>query len=481
MSKQNSTRPIRVRFAPSPTGIMHLGNVRAALMNYLFAARYNGTFVLRIEDTDQERNAESYTQQILDDMAWLGLTYAEGPGISGPYAPYFQSQRTDLYTQYLARLEEKKAVYRCFCTKEELEKKKQRQIALKQPPRYDRTCAKLSEELIAQKLEQNISYLWRFKLPDSRLTITDSARGAIEFDLSKISDFALTRANGTFTFMFANFVDDVTMCISHVIRGEDHLTNTAGQAALYQALGCELPLFWHLPIMVNTEGKKLSKRDFGFSLEDLKKDGFLPEAICNYLTIIGGSFETELGTKEQLASSFPFNTLHASGQITYDLEKLRWINHHWIMKLSTESLAVLARPFLIARYPAAAMLANEKYIQLIGLIKLEVKTLNEVADKLAFFFERPALSQELFAYYGLIQVYTVMSTWIAQNQSCCSTDDIADYTKKMQDYAKEQGIGTKSFFTFIRVVLTGKAEGLGVKDLAIALGVAEYKNRLHGI
>ena len=272
---------VRVRFAPSPTGIMHLGNVRAALINYLFAQKNQGTFVLRIEDTDQERNENIFTQRILDDLAWLGLTYTEGPSKSGPYEPYFQSERGLIYQDFLKILEAKNLVYRCFCTIEDIEKKRQRQIALKQPPRYDRTCLRLSPELVTIKVAQSTPFIWRFQLPDSSIAVHDLARGVIDFDLKNISDFALTRTNGTFTFMFANFVDDLTMKISHVIRGEDHLTNTAGQAALYAALEVDTPIFWHLPIIVNSEGKKLSKRDFGFSLEDLRNAGFLPEAIDN--------------------------------------------------------------------------------------------------------------------------------------------------------------------------------------------------------
>ena len=301
---------VRVRFAPSPTGFMHLGNVRAALVNYLFARQKNGTFILRIEDTDQQRNVDPEGRQIIADLNWLNLTYQEGPLVGGPYAPYYQSERTPLYQEHLELLKKQARVYRCFCTAEELEKKRQRQLALKMPPRYDRACLKLSAQEIEKNLAEHKPFIWRFKLSDQIIQVTDLARGTITYDLKHFSDFPLTRQDGSFTFIFANFVDDLTMKISHIFRGEDHLSNTGVQAALYEAFSAPLPLFWHLPIMSNAEGKKLSKRDFGFSLNDLRTAGFLPEAIDNYLAIIGGgTFTQEIMSLEELAKNLDFSKM----------------------------------------------------------------------------------------------------------------------------------------------------------------------------
>src|SRR5579863_4599044 len=257
---------VRVRFAPSPTGMMHLGNVRAALINFLFAHQKKGTFVLRIEDTDAQRMLDPEAKKIIEDLAWLGLTYDEGPHVGGPYAPYFQSERMNLYQEKLHLLKEKNLIYRCFCSEEELAKRRDRQQALKLPPRYDRTCLALSEKEINHLLDNNTLFIWRFKLDHQRsVTITDLAHGETTFKLSNFSDFAITRQDGSFTFIFANFVDDLLMKITHIFRGEDHLSNTANQAALFAAAGAPLPIYWHLPILCNLEGKKLSKRDFGFS------------------------------------------------------------------------------------------------------------------------------------------------------------------------------------------------------------------------
>ncbi len=466
---------VRVRFAPSPTGIMHLGNVRAALINYLFAKKNQGTFVLRIEDTDQERNVSAYTQQILDDLEWLGLSYTEGPVLSGPYAPYFQSERDLIYKDFLKILEAKGSVYRCFCTLEDIEKKRQRQIVLKQPPRYDKTCLKLSAAVIATKVALAEPHIWRFNLPDTSIAVHDLARGVIDFDLKNFSDFALTRTNGTFTFMFANFVDDLTMKISHVIRGEDHLTNTAGQAAMYAALDADTPVFWHLPIIVNSEGKKLSKRDFGFSLVDLKEAGFLPEAIDNYLAVIGGSFSSEIGSLSELVATMNFDTMHASGQITYDVEKLRWINHHWIIKISTESLVERVMPFLKAAYPSIDTIALEKITQLITSIKPELRILADSVEKLAFYFNTPVINHEQLEALELVEYRILIHNCIKKSDISL---ELSDYIKKLQTATQEVGVPVKKFYMLLRLALTGKPDGLSIKDLYAVLGSEEFFARL---
>src|SRR3972149_8803029 len=214
---------VRVRFAPSPTGLMHLGNIRSALLNFLFARQKNGIFILRIEDTDSQRNFDPGGKQIFSDLKWLNIDYDEGPEKDGSYGPYFQSQRTNIYQEKLEELHKKNYVYRCFCTVEELEKKRKRQIALKQPPRYDRTCLALSEKEINENIGSKKSYIWRMKINQSEnISVDDMARGIIKFDLQNFSDFALTRTDGSFTFIFANCIDDILMRITHVFRGEDH-------------------------------------------------------------------------------------------------------------------------------------------------------------------------------------------------------------------------------------------------------------------
>ena len=473
-----STTHVRIRFAPSPTGLMHLGNVRAALLNYLFAKQKNGTFVLRIEDTDPERNFDPGAKQIISDLHWLGLTYQEGPEVGGPFAPYFQSERVAIYKKALDELIEKKQVYRCFCTTQELEEKRKRQIALRRAPRYDGTCLNRSEEDVQKLLEQNKPFIWRMKLDhDKAITIQDIAHGDIKFEFKNFSDFPLTRQNGTYTFMFANFVDDMVMEITHVLRGEDHLTNTAGQAALYEEFEKKLPIFWHLPILCNIDGKKLSKRDFGFSLKDLKKAGYLPEAICNYLAILGASFEQEIMSLDELVKVMNLDESHAKGQIKYDVEKLNWINHKWIARYDIKKLAQLCRPYLEDAFPEAKNIKPEILEKLVHGVQTDLVTLNNVTTALQFYFEPPNVTAEI-AMTSLDKDEAKQTSQIIA-QHLDELSDPEQFLTNVKADAKKNGISLKTVFSFVRLALTGATKGPGVKDLIEMLGTEETKNRLN--
>jgi nondiscriminating glutamyl-tRNA synthetase len=471
---------IRVRFAPAPTGMMHLGNVRTALMNYLFAKQKGGTFILRIEDTDTQRNYDPEAKEIIADLLWLGLAYDEGPLKGGPCEPYFQSLRDYLYKEKLAELFNSGHVYRCFCTTEELDKKRQRQIALKMPPRYDRTCLKLSEHEINQKLETKIPFVWRFKAPDEgTIEIKDLSHGSIKFDLKNFTDFPLTRQDETFTFLFANFVDDMVMHMSHVIRGEDHLSNTANQAMMYHAFNIPLPVFWHLPILCNIEGKKLSKRDFGFSLRDLKDAGFLPEALCNYLAIIGGSFKDEIMSLDQLKDTFNFNDMHSTGHIKYDVEKLKWINRKWIGHYDNSKLAELCLPYLLPIYPEAKSIDQKKLADLIGHVKTDLNTLKDITDALHFYFAAPKVTHEDIK--GVISPENIL---IISNIVANSIEHIyepAQFTQLLKTASKTHNISLKETFTFMRMALMGSSKGPGIDQLFEMLGAKEVEIRLKKI
>ena len=472
LEKISMKSSIRVRFAPSPTGFMHLGNVRAALLNFLFASHYQGTFILRIEDTDPQRNVDLEGKQILADLGWLSLNYSEGPIIQGPYAPYYQSQRAILYDEYLKFLQEKNRVYRCFCTAEELEKKRQRQIALKQAPRYDRSCAQLSQAHIAQNLEAHIPYIWRFSIGSETVMIQDLARGMITYDLTHFSDTPLTRQDKSFTFIFANFVDDHVMKISHIIRCEDHLTNTAVQAALYKAFDAEIPVFWHLPIIVNTEGKKLSKRDFGFSLNDLRDSGYLPQAINNYLAIIGGgSFEQEVMSLEELKNAIKFEALASTGHIKYDLEKLRWLNHKWIAKLSPRDLATHCHPFLQKAYPDHK-LSLELLEKLLTGVQTDLVTLADSVKALEYCFIKPQITVDMlapFIFEKSSEFFTSLLKQVEQGQ---------DLLTSISPLVKQVGADAKKVYALVRLALTGSPQGPSIKDLVEMLGKDEVIKRL---
>jgi glutamyl-tRNA synthetase len=460
--------PVRVRFAPAPTGLMHIGNVRTALLNYLYAQRYQGTFILRVEDTDRERNVDPQATQIIEQLQWLGLQFTEGP--------YFQSQRDDLYQEKLQELIGNGSVYQCFCTSQELETKRQRQIMLKLPPRYDRTCFRLSDQ---ERTEKALSspYIWRLKVMEDRtITIQDLAHGTITFNLKEIADIPLTRTDGSFTFIFANAVDDIVMQISHVIRGEDHLTNTAVQVVLYDKFKVKLPTYWHLPILCSVDGKKLSKRDFGFSLVDLRNAGYLPEAIDNYLGLIGGgTFAQEILSISELAKEFNFETMHATGQIKYDVQKLRWVNHQWISKLTVEDLALRCKPFLIAAHPQAAHLDTATLHKLIAAIRTDLVTLGDCATLLNFYFNPPAVTtKDLHTIVGPEHVQAVRNMIV---QHLSEIDNVEQFLKSVKQAAQTQGIG-KEIFWALRMLLTGSAEGIGTKELLTLLGSATSKARI---
>jgi nondiscriminating glutamyl-tRNA synthetase len=466
---------IRTRFAPSPTGIMHIGNVRAALLNYLFATQHNGTFVLRIEDTDQQRNIKDGVHSIVRHLQWLSLPFTEGPDIGGPYAPYFQSQRQKIYQEYLDKLVKNNLAYRCFCTPEELETRRNRQIALKKPPRYESICAKLDSATVQEKLKNNTPCIWRMKTDSSKkVFFKDMARGVLEFDLQHFSDFALTREDGTFTFIFANCVDDITMEISHVFRGEEHLSNTVSQAVLYEAFGHKMPIFWHLPILCNTEGKKLSKRDKGFSLDDVIGQGFLPEAVANYLAILGTSFEKEIMSLQELVQVYKFDHLHGISQIGYDVAKLLWMNHKWIAMYDIAKLTQLCKPFLEKEYLISNV--SEQILQkLIKAIQNDMHTLQDCVKLLGFYFQKPVIDSNMLQEHMSLQDFESIKK-ILSSQSM--TDDWATLLNELKQKVKAHNIADKTLYPAIRMLVTGAPKGMQLNDLFECLGKEEFFKRL---
>ena len=473
-------KKIRVRFAPSPTGFLHLGNIRAALLNYIFARQSGGKFILRIEDTDASRNVDEAGLQIIKDLKWLGLNIDEGATIGGAFGPYLQSERVDIYEKHLLDLIENRKVYRCFCSAEDLEQKRMKQIEHGKPPRYDGTCAQLSDDKVKQKLVAGLKFIWRLRInPDQVIKINDMARGDVEFEMKNFSDFGLTRPDGTFTFMFANFIDDWLMQITHVIRGEDHLTNSAMQAVLFDSFAVKLPAFWHLPMICNVDGKKLSKRDFGFSLNDLRKDGFLPEAICNYLAIIGVTFKEEIQSLNELVKSYDFSNINSTGSIKFDVDKLLWINHEWINKIKFDDLFLRVKPFLDDRFSNVNDVSEEILKNLVNKIYAEAKTLNDIVNSLEFYFEKPKVSLvELEEKFGKDVISTILIL-IKSNLSDLNNPKL--FLEKIKSNAKKDAVKIGSLFQFVRYALTGSFHGIGINDLFDMLSVDEIKKRFESL
>ncbi|MEA3506757.1 MAG: glutamate--tRNA ligase, partial [Elusimicrobiota bacterium] len=324
---------MRVRFAPSPTGYLHIGGVRTALYNYLFARHHGGEFILRIEDTDLERSKEEYTEIILDGLKWLGLEWDEGP--------YFQSKRMPLYKEALDYLVEKERVYKCFCTPSELKERREQARREGSPTGYDGRCRRLTRNQAGEYEQAGREYVYRIKTPQSgRVAFKDLVKGPIEIDASILSDFVLFKSDGMPTYNFACVVDDADLKITHIIRGDDHIPNTHKQILLYKALDKEVPEFAHLPQVHGTDGKRLSKRTGAVSLDEYRRQGYLPEALRNYLVLLGWSTgdAQQLFEWEELIEKFELSRCGKSAGV-FDLEKLNWMNGKYIRELSAGELA----------------------------------------------------------------------------------------------------------------------------------------------
>ncbi|KAJ8769031.1 hypothetical protein K2173_024027 [Erythroxylum novogranatense] len=331
---------VRVRFAPSPTGNLHVGGARTALFNYLFARSKGGKFVLRIEDTDLERSTRESEEGLLRDLSWLGLDWDEGPGIGGDYGPYRQSERNSLYKQYADKLLESGQVYRCFCSNDELEKMKEIAKLKKLPPVYTGKWASATDEEVQEELAKGTLYTYRFRVPkEGSLKINDLIRGDVTWSLDTLGDFVIMRSNGQPVYNFCVAVDDATMAISHVIRAEEHLPNTLRQALIYKALGLPMPFFAHVSLILAPDRSKLSKRHGATSVGQFREMGYLPEAMVNYLALLGwgDGTENEFFTLEQLVEKFTIDRVNKSGAV-FDATKLRWMNGQHLRALPSESL-----------------------------------------------------------------------------------------------------------------------------------------------
>ena len=346
----DTTKPVRVRFAPSPTGKLHVGGARTAIYNWAFARATGGTFVLRIEDTDPERSTEENVQVILNAMKWLGLDWDEGPEVGGAAGPYFQMQRMDTYTAALERLKERGAVYPCFCTKEELDAKRER--AEKEEggyAGYDRTCRDLDPAEAARRIEAGEPHVWRLKVPldHGPIEFDDAVYGHVSFPADVMDDMIVVRTDGSPTYNFAVVCDDANMGITHVIRGDDHLSNTPRQILIYEALGFDVPTFAHLSMILGPDGRKLSKRHGAASVEEFRDRGFLADTMVNFLALLGWSLdgETTLIDRETLCRAFSLDRVTKKDAV-FDETKLEWMNAQYIKAMGAEAWVAAAAPWL---------------------------------------------------------------------------------------------------------------------------------------
>ncbi len=386
-------KKIRVRIAPSPTGEPHIGNVRTFLFNWLFARNKGGKFVVRIEDTDRERFDPSSQNKILDGLRWLGLDWDEGPEVGGPYQPYVQSERKELYQKYARGLVEKGHGYYCFCSKERLEEMRRKQQKKGEPPRYDRRCRDISLSEADKKIAAGEDAVVRLKVPlEGKTKWNDLVHGEIGFENRVIDDQILLKSDGFPTYHLAVTVDDHLMEISHVLRADEWVPSTPKQILLYEAFGWEVPEFGHLPMVLGPDKAKLSKRHGATSVLAFRDEGYLPEAVLNFLALLGWAYDdkTEIFSREELIEKFSIGKINSSNPI-FDLEKLRWMNGVYIRQISVDELA----SHLTSHTPHLRRYDEEYLKKIIPLVQERMKTLGEFEELTKFFFEEPKVDPEL--------------------------------------------------------------------------------------
>ena len=385
------TRPVRVRFAPSPTGDLHVGNIRTALFDWAYARHTGGQFIFRIEDTDRERVTDEYIQAAIDTLKWLGLTWDEGPEVGGPYGPYLQSQRLDIYAEWAAKFLAQGDAYYCYCSSEELEERREAQRKANVAPGYDGKCRTISPHDLARYTAEGRKPVLRMRMPDGSTTFTDSIRGEVTFDHNFVPDFVLVRGDGSPLYTLAVAVDDVLMKVTHVLRGEDLLSSTPRQIRVYQAMGVkpeDYPTFAHLPFVMGQDNAKLSKRNGEVSIAWYRDRGFLPEAICNYLALLGWSpgEDRENVTMQELTELFTVERVHSS-PARFDMKKLEAINGDKIRLLSLEDLLNRSLPFLQKANVIDGTDAEIAVVKsALPLIQERIATLAEVVPMLRFLF-----------------------------------------------------------------------------------------------
>lgn len=477
------TTEVRVRYAPSPTGHLHIGGARTALFNYLFARHHGGKFIVRIEDTDTERNIEAGELSQLDNLKWLGIEYDESVDVGGPYGPYRQMERLDLYSKHAQDMLDSGHAYKCFCTTEELEAERERQkVSGIAAPMYAGTCRNLTAEEVAEKEAAGMPYTIRMRVPENvTYKVEDLVRGTVAFESEDVGDWVLVKANGIPTYNFAVVIDDHFMRITHVFRGEEHLTNTPKQLMVYDVFGWEYPRYGHMTLIVNEDRKKLSKRDESIIqfISQYKNLGYLPEAMFNFFALLGWSpgGEEEIFTHDELVKLFDERRLSKSPSM-FDKQKLTWMNNQYMKKLSLDEVVALALPHLQEAGLVKGELTEAESAWVRDLIALYHDQLSfgaEIVELSAQFFkddiEYDEQSREILAGE---QVPEVMASFKEQLEGL-ETFDAASIKDAIKAVQKETGHKGKNLFMPIRVVTTGQTHG---PELPAAIALIGKENVL---
>jgi nondiscriminating glutamyl-tRNA synthetase len=474
-------RDVRVRFAPSPTGTLHIGSARTALYNYLFARHFGGTMVLRIEDTDLNRSALEHERSIVRDLSWLGLQADEGPDVGGPYGPYRQSERTALYEAGVQKLLDSGSAYRCFCTQERLEQLKAAQLARGEMPKYDRCCAALTGDEVAARLASGEEATVRFRVPEGEVTFEDMIHGSITFSSDVIGDFILKRTDGGFAYNYAVVIDDAGMKITNVIRGEDHITNTARQLMLYKALGEPAPTYAHHSLIHGPDGGKLSKRHGATSIGDFMGLGYLSSAVVNYLGLLSWhpSDEREKFTLAELVAEFDMGRVSKSPAI-FDVDKLKWLNGIYMRELPAAELSGLVRPYLD---DADLIFAPVQRDVVSAAIQANLVTLRD-APEFAEVFAAPVDLESVEGAAALLEpnveaVLTLVTAGVtAFPAEYVDPETARELLRSVVEDCKAQGVKGKAIYRPLRVALSGRDQGPELFYLVAGLGKTRILERL---
>jgi len=470
---------LRTRFAPSPTGFIHCGNARTALFSALYAKKYNGHLVLRIEDTDHARSKADYTDQLQDDLKWFGVEWQEGPDINGPNGPYRQSSRHDIYVKYYQMLEEQKLIYPCFCTDTELALYRKLQISRGEAPRYAGTCLKLSADEIAEKIAKGDKPAWRFQVPkNQQIQFEDLVKGPQNFSSNDLGDFIIRRTDGSASFFFCNAIDDAVMQITHVLRGEDHLTNTPRQLLIMQALNLTPPSYGHLPLIVGEDGAPLSKRHGSFSLKDLRGQGYLPLALLNYMGRLGHVYENnQLMTFAELASSFnPEKFGRAPAH--FDLHQL----NHWqklaVLKMNLDEMQNwLGEDIFLTENNQDNKNINNKNTKLfLSIMQHNILFPKDAKEWIKVFWQDKvdfSAEQIIDLKSTEINFYTELSKKIVEKKG--------DLKSACSETGKQFNLSGRKLFHPVRLALTGRDDGPELAHVAELMGVEQMVQRLEQV
>jgi glutamyl-tRNA synthetase len=473
----------RVRFAPSPTGYLHVGGARTALFNWLYARRTGGVFVLRIEDTDAERSSGAMVEGILAGLRWLGLDWDEGPMIGGEHGPYFQSQRFDRHRAVAAQLVAGGHAYYCYCTPDEITARRDAAEQAGGGWKYDRTCCALSADQIAAREAARMPRAIRFRVPEGSTRFDDLVHGAIEFDHANIEDFVIVRSDGLPTYQLSVVCDDVDMQITEVVRGDDHISNTPKQILLYRAIGAPLPRFAHVPLILGADKKRLSKRHGATSVTEYERQGYLPEAMFNFLALLGWSpgDDRELFARDELVRAFALEGI-SGGNAVFGPDKLDWFNQQHLKRLAPDELALRVKPWFEAVGTWSDELLGDRHAWFFAVLELfrpRAKRLDEFASQSRFFFT-DVLDYDEGAVKKYLRV-TGMDEHLAALAAAFAalpTFDVATTEETLRSVADARRVKAASLIHAVRVAVTGKTVSPGLFEVLSLIGRTRVLDRL---